>query len=130
MSTGLSRFLADNATAESWAAFTTGIEIEPTAANLAAAMRAKGYQVDEAEVVAALELGKQMALADQQLGTVVGGANSDLESLIGSAYGRYTSDLESLKASIAANPSMSEDAQDQLKAKNLQLTQMIDIVAP
>jgi hypothetical protein len=130
LSTELSRFLADHATAESWAAFTCGIEAEPTAANLAAAMSAKGYQVGEAEVVAALELGKQMALADHQLGGVVGGSvGSELQSFAAGAVGQYNSDLESLKASIAANPSTSEAAQDQLKANNQQLQQYFDTMS-
>jgi hypothetical protein len=73
----LKRFLADHATAESWAAFTKGVGTAPTAATLAAAMSAKGYLVGEAEVVAALQFGKQSALSDQNLHGVVGGHGVD-----------------------------------------------------
>jgi hypothetical protein len=74
----LTRFLADHATTEGWAAFANGIGTPPTAANLAAAMSAKGYQVGEAEVAGALELAKQSALADHQLDGVVGGQRTYL----------------------------------------------------
>ena len=51
-------------------------------------MSAKGYQVGEAEVAAALELAKQSALADHQLDGVVGGqaiGSQDLTSTIATA---------------------------------------------
>ena len=107
LSAELTRFLADHAKAESWAAFAGGTEKAPTAANLAAAMSAKGYQVGEAEVAAALEFAKQSALADHQLDGVVGGqaiGSQDLTSTIATA-------TESVKNKLAemskAGPSVS-----------------------
>jgi hypothetical protein len=77
LSAEMTRFLADHATAESWAAFASGIETPPTAATLAGAMSAKGYQVGEAEVTAALKFSKQSPMADRQLDAVVGGQGTN-----------------------------------------------------
>ncbi len=82
LSAELTRFLADHATAESWAAFANGIGTAPTAATLAAAMSAKGYQVGETEVIAALQFSKQVALADHKLDGVVGGQGIDKGDLV------------------------------------------------
>jgi hypothetical protein len=75
LSPELARFLVDHATAESRAVFASGVNGAPTAANLAAAMRAKGYQVGDADIMPALEASTQSALADRQLDGVVGGAS-------------------------------------------------------
>ncbi|CAN5866046.1 hypothetical protein BH11PSE3_BH11PSE3_07780 [soil metagenome] len=80
-STEMTRFLADHATVESLAAFADGSGRTRTAADLAAAMKAQGYGVDEAEVSAALEYGKEIALTDRQLDGVVGGSAPTLPLL-------------------------------------------------
>ena len=101
LSPELTRFLADHATAESWAAFANGVGTAPTAANLAAAMSAKGYQVGEADVVAALEFSKQSPLADQQLDAVVGGTgtNDDLVNTISTATAAVKDKLGEMSSS-------------------------------
>ncbi len=81
----LKRFLADHATAESRAAFASSVGTHATVATLAAAMNAKGYKVGEAEVSAALDLSKQVALSDQQLAAVVGGQDMNVGDLMNSA---------------------------------------------
>ena len=84
LSTELKRFLADHATAESRAAFASSVGTHATVATLAAAINAKGYQVGEAEVSAALDLSKQVALTDQQLAAVVGGQDMNVGDLMNS----------------------------------------------
>jgi hypothetical protein len=84
LSTELKRFLADHATAESRAAFASSVGTHATVATLVAAMSAKGYQVNEAEVSAALDLSKQVALTDQQLAAVVGGQDMNVGDLMNS----------------------------------------------
>jgi uncharacterized sodium:solute symporter family permease YidK len=81
----LKRFLADHATAESRAAFSSSIGAHATVATLAAAMNAKGYQVGEAEVSAALDFSKQVGLSDQQLAAVVGGQDMNVGNLMNSS---------------------------------------------
>lgn len=78
ISAEVTRFLSDHGTAESWAGFVNGVGPAPTPANIAAAMSAKGYQVGEADVIAALAISKQSALNDQQLHGVVGGQGDEL----------------------------------------------------
>ena len=99
LSPELSRFLADHVTVESWAAFTKGVATPPTAATLAAAMNAKGYQVGETEVVAALEFGKQSALADQQLDGVGGGQAFDFVKITSDQVAKVGNELDGLNAS-------------------------------
>lgn len=82
ISSELARFLTDHATAESWAAFKSGVGSTPTAATFAAALNAKGYQVGEAEIAAGQELGRQWALSDGQLEGVVGGQEMDVNALL------------------------------------------------
>ena len=84
LSTELKRFLADHAAAESRAAFASSVGPHATVATLAAAINAKGYQVGEAEVSAALDLSKQVALTDQQLAAVVGGLDMNVGDLMNS----------------------------------------------
>jgi hypothetical protein len=84
LSTELKRFLADHTTAESRAAFASSVGTHATVATLAAAINAKGYQVGEAEVSAALDLSKQVALTDQQLAAVVGGQDMNVGDLMNS----------------------------------------------
>ena len=84
LSTELKRFLADHATAENRAAFASSVGPHATVATLAAAINAKGYQVGEAEVSAALDLSKQVALTDQQLAAVVGGQDMNVGDLMNS----------------------------------------------
>jgi hypothetical protein len=81
LSAEMTRFLGDHATAESWAAFVGVVATPLTAANLAAAMSAKGYHVGEADVVAALDFSKSGVLADRQIDGVVGGSNSAIVSM-------------------------------------------------
>jgi hypothetical protein len=81
----LKRFLADHATAESRAAFASSVGTHAAVATLAAAMNAKGYQVGEAEVSAALALSKQVALSDEQLAAVVGGQDMNVGDLMNSS---------------------------------------------
>jgi len=81
----LKRFLADHATEESRAAFASSVGTHATVATLAAAMSAKGYQVGEAEVSAALDLSKQVALSDEQLAAVVGGQDMNVGDLMNSS---------------------------------------------
>jgi hypothetical protein len=94
LSAEMTRFLADHATAESRAAFASGVETPPTAANFAAAMSAKGYQIGEAEILAVLEFSKSVALDDQQLDGAIGGQNivntfiNDLFEKVASESGR------------------------------------------
>jgi uncharacterized protein DUF5407 len=85
LSTELKRFLADHATAESWAAFASSVGTHATVATLAAAMNAKGYQVGEAEVSAALDFSKQVGLSDQQLAAVIGGQDMNAGNLMNSS---------------------------------------------
>ena len=80
----LKRFLADHATAESRANFASSVGTHATVATLATAMNTKGYQVGEAEVSAALDLSKQVALTDQQLAAVVGGQDMNVGDLMNS----------------------------------------------
>jgi hypothetical protein len=81
----LKRFLADHATAESRAAFSSSVGTHATVATLAAAMNAKGYKIGEAEVSAALDFSKQVGLSDQQLAAVVGGQDMNVGNLMNSS---------------------------------------------
>lgn len=76
LSSELTRFLADYATAENRAVFARGVDGAPSVANLAAAIRARGYQVDDTDVATMLEAAKQSALEDRELDAVVGGQDS------------------------------------------------------
>jgi hypothetical protein len=107
----LTRFLADHATAESWADFSNGVATPPTAATLAAAITAKGYRVGEAEIGAALELAKQAALTDRQLDAVVGGGFSEtFESLrdthLGGSIPSSSGGPDNITPTSAAGPSL------------------------